>query len=112
MRSRGRGASPIYATSNGEWRSYAGDIGGQKFSSLDQIDAGNFADLEPVDNRVSKTTPAGGEWAPLDAVVEAFVAQTHNLYRTGHLRNATGFQATQLMVGLSAAIVERRAASS
>ena len=36
----------IYDTSNGEWRSYAGDIGGKKYSPLEQIDASNFADLE------------------------------------------------------------------
>ena len=35
-----------YDTSGGEWRSYAGSVGGQKYSPLDQIDAGNFADLE------------------------------------------------------------------
>ena len=28
-----------YDTSDGEWRSYAGDIGGRKYSPLDQIDA-------------------------------------------------------------------------
>ncbi|MCY4122549.1 MAG: PQQ-binding-like beta-propeller repeat protein, partial [Acidobacteria bacterium] len=95
-----------YDTSDGEWRSYAGDIGGRKYSPLDQIDAGNFADLElvwewaSVDNRVSKSTPGGGEWwAPLDAVVEALVEETPNLYRTGHLPSPTGFQATPLMVG-------------
>ena len=37
-----------YDTSDGEWRSYAGDVGGKKYSPLDQIDAGNFADLELV----------------------------------------------------------------
>ena len=30
---------------NGEWRSYAGDLGGTKYSALDQIDASNFNDL-------------------------------------------------------------------
>ena len=61
-----------YDTSNGEWRSYAGDIGGKKYSPLDQIDGGNFAELElvwewtSVNTIVSKTTPGGGEWsAPL-----------------------------------------------
>ena len=95
-----------YDTSDGEWRSYAGDIGGRKYSPLDQIDADNFTDLElvwewmSVDHRVSKTTPGGGEWwAPLDAVVEALVEETPNLYRTGHLPSPTGFQATPLMVG-------------
>ena len=95
-----------YDTSDGEWRSYAGDVGGKKYSPLDQIDAGNFADLElvwewmSVDHRVSRTTPGGGEWsAPLDAIVEALVEETPDLYRTGHLPNPTGFQATPLMVG-------------
>ncbi len=61
---QGRSAGPwqTYDTSNGEWRSYAGDIGGKKYSPLDQIDASNFADLEitwkwmSVDNRVSRST--------------------------------------------------------
>ena len=95
-----------YDTSNGEWRSYAGDIGGTKYSPLDQIDAGNFADLElawewiSVDRRVSLTTPGGGEWsAPLDAIVDALEEATPNLYRTGHRPSATSFQATPLMVG-------------
>ena len=94
-----------YDTSNGEWRSYAGDIGGKKYSPLDQIDATNFADLElvwewtSVDNFVSMTTNDGGEWwAPLDTIVEALEAQTPNLYRTGHRPNPSGLQATPLMV--------------
>ena len=101
------GAQPwqTYDTSNGEWRSYAGDIGGKKYSPLDQIDADNFADLElvwewtSVDNFVSKTMPDGSEWwAPLDTIVEALVEETPDLYRVGHLPNPSGFQATPLMV--------------
>ncbi len=95
-----------YDTSNGEWRSYAGDIGGKKYSPLDQIDAENFADLElawewtSVDTVVSKTTPGGGEWsAPLATIVDALVEDTPDLYRTGHPPSATGFQATPLMIG-------------
>ena len=95
-----------YDTSNGEWRSYAGDIGGKKYSPLDQIDAGNFADLElawewtTVDRRVSLSTPGGGEWsAPLATIVDALEEATPNLYRTGHRPSATGFQSTPLMVG-------------
>ena len=34
-----------YDTENGEWRSYAGNIAGQKYSPLDQIDADNFRHL-------------------------------------------------------------------
>ena len=62
-----------YGTENGEWRSYAGDVRGTKYSPLDQIDAANFTLLElqwewtSVDNYLSRTMPDGGEWtAPLD----------------------------------------------
>ena len=34
-----------YGATNGEWRSYGGDLGSTKYSPLDQIDASNFADL-------------------------------------------------------------------
>ena len=104
----GESAGPwqTYDTSNGEWRSYAGDIRGTKYSPLDQIDADNFADLEiawewtTVDHFVSRTTPGGGEWrAPLDTVVDSLVADTPDLYRPGHRPLATRLQATPLMVG-------------
>ena len=95
-----------YDTSNGEWRSYAGDIGGKKYSPLDQIDARNFADLETVwewtsvDNHVSRSTPGGGEWsAPLDTIVESLVEENPELYRSGHLPLRSRLQATPLMVG-------------
>ena len=31
---------------NGEWSTYAGDLGGTKYSPLDQIDGSNFSELE------------------------------------------------------------------
>src|SRR4029453_10020471 len=31
---------------NGEWRSYAGDVGSTRYSALDQINASNFSKLE------------------------------------------------------------------
>ena len=105
---RNRDADPwqTYDTSNGEWRSYAGDIAGTKYSPLDQINAENFSDLElawdwtSVDNFVSKTMPGGGEWwAPLDTIVASLVDETPNLYRRSHQPNPSGFQATPLMVG-------------
>ena len=34
-----------HGAQNGEWRSYAGDLGGTKYSALEQIDASNFNDL-------------------------------------------------------------------
>ena len=104
----GAAAQPwqTYDTSNGEWRSYAGDIGGKKYSPLDQIDASNFADLEiawewtSVDTLISRTTPGGGEWsAPLDTIVESLVEENPELYRPGHPPLSSRLQATPLMVG-------------
>ncbi len=37
-----------YGATDGEWRSYGGDLGSTKYSPLDQIDAGNFSDLRPA----------------------------------------------------------------
>ena len=42
------GAAPALAqqgAAGGEWRSYAGEAGGTKYSPLDQIHAGNVQDL-------------------------------------------------------------------
>ena len=100
------GAWQSYGTKNGEWRSYAGDIAGTKYSPLTQIDADNFSDLEiawrwrSVDGFVSRTMPDGSEWwAPLDTIVESLVADTPNLYRAGHAPNPSAFQATPHMGG-------------
>ena len=41
----GRAAS-LDGTTNGEWRSYAGDVWGTKYAALDQITSENFSDLE------------------------------------------------------------------
>ena len=94
-----------YDTSNGEWRSYAGDIRGTKYSPLDQIDATNFGHLEvawewySVDNMVSRTTPDGGEWwAPLDTIVASLEEATPDLYRSSQPPGASRLQATPLMV--------------
>jgi len=38
-------AGAQYGATNGEWRSYGGDLGSTKYSPLDQINATNFADL-------------------------------------------------------------------
>ena len=95
-----------YGTENGEWRSYSGNIAGQKYSPLAQIDATNFGDIEiawrwrSVDAMVSRTVPDGSEWtAPLEEIVESLVADTPDLYRTGHLPRAGGMSATPLMIG-------------
>ena len=96
-----------YGTANGEWRSYAGDIAGTKYSPLDQVDAGNFDRLQvawewtSVDTACSAGRPSGGgEWrAPLGAIVESLVTDTPNLYRDGQSPNPSRMQATPLMVG-------------
>ena len=98
-------AWPSYGTDAGEWRSYAGNVGGSKYSPLNQIDAQNFSDLQVawqwdlVDRMVSRTMPGGAEWtAPLETIVDALVADTPGLYRTAHAPRYLGFQATPLMV--------------
>ncbi len=95
-----------YDTSEGEWRSYAGDVKGTKYSPLSQVDASNFSDLEVawrwklVDRFVSRTMPDGSEWsAPLEDIVESLVADTPDLYRVGHAPNYSAFQSTPLMIG-------------
>ena len=95
-----------YDTENGEWRSYAGNIAGQKYSPLDQIDADNFSQLtlawewESVDLTLSRTTPDGAEWrADLATIVESLIAATPDLYRDGQSPNPSRFQATPLMIG-------------
>jgi quinoprotein glucose dehydrogenase len=39
------GAAAQQGTTNGEWRTYGGDLGSTRYAPLDQINAGNFADL-------------------------------------------------------------------
>lgn len=105
MYAQSEGPWQRYGTDDGEWRSYAGNTAGQKYSPLDQIDATNFDQLATawewttVDVRLSRTTPGGGEWfADLDTIVESLVAETPNLYRERQSPNPSRFQATPLMV--------------
>src|ERR1700733_9062536 len=39
-------AAAQYGPKNGEWPTYAGDLGSTRYSPLDQINAGNFNQLE------------------------------------------------------------------
>ena len=56
------------APETGEWPTYSGDLGGTKYSPLDQIDADNFGTLEiawhwqSADAVLSVEMPGGGEW--------------------------------------------------
>ena len=68
---------------NGEWRSYGGDLGSTKYSPLDQIDATNFNDLR-VEWR----------WQSADGSLDLEAIRQH----APRLR-VRMFQATPLMVG-------------
>ena len=41
-------AAAQHGAADGEWRTWAGDLGATRYAPLDQIDAGNFDDLEVV----------------------------------------------------------------
>ena len=94
------------APANGEWPTYGGDLGGTKYSPLDQIDATNFGDLEiawrwqSADAFLSKTTAAGGEWwAASDVIFEALIQEDPNIWRDGQPPYTNNLKATPLMVG-------------
>ncbi len=59
----GAPAAAQYGALNGEWRSYGGDVGGTKYSSLDQIDATNFSSLE-----------LAWSWTTVDAMLSMEIA--------------------------------------
>ena len=69
------------APASGEWRSYAGDAGSTKYSPLDQITAGNFADLEvlwhwrSVDSHLVHSTPAGDSLIAADKLFDILQEQ-------------------------------------
>ena len=94
------------APANGEWPTYGGDLGSTKYSPLDQIDAGNFGDLEiawrwqSADAWVSMTTPGGGEWrARSDVVFEALDRDDPDRWRDRQPPYTNNLKATPLMVG-------------
>ena len=68
---------------NGEWRSYGGDLGSTKYSPLDQIDATNFNDLR-----------VAWRWQSADGSLDLEAIRQH----APRLR-VRMFQATPLMVG-------------
>ena len=66
---------------NGEWRSYGGDVGSTKYSPLDQITSENFEQLEiawrwtSVDTHLSKRE-GGGSWlGPAAEVFDALAVE-------------------------------------
>ena len=72
-----------YGAANGEWPTYAGDLGGTKYSPLDQIDAPNFSDLE-----------IAWRWASPDGSLDL-----EALRETRPEIGIRNFKATPLMVG-------------
>ena len=72
-----------YGATNGEWRSYGGDVGSTKYSPLDQIDAGNFDDLQ-----------VAWRWQSVDALLDL-----EALREDIPSMSIGGLQATPLMVG-------------
>ena len=52
-----------YGATNGEWRSYGADVGGTKYSPLDQINAANFNSLEQA-----------WSWTTVDAMLSMEIA--------------------------------------
>ena len=94
-----------YGATNGEWRSYGADVGGTKYSPLDQINAANFNSLEQawswttVDAMLSMEI-AGGEWTSNSAdIFDALQEQTDELWRADAHPRIFNLKATPLMVG-------------
>ena len=94
------------APANGEWPTYGGDLGGSKYSPLDQIDRYNFDELEiawswkSADAHLSIDTPGGGEWraeAPL--IFDELLRRDPNRWREAQPPYLNNLKATPLMVG-------------
>ena len=75
-------AAAQYGAVDGEWRSYGGDVGGTKYSPLDQIDAGNFEDLR-----------IAWRWRSVDGDIDL-----EALRETDERLSIRGLQATPLMI--------------
>ena len=88
---------------DGEWRSYAGDTWGTKYSPLDQITADNFDSLEvawrwrTADTHLVRTDEHGSSLVPADAVFDLLEEREPDLWVTRP--RITRFNATPLMVG-------------
>ena len=70
-----------HGAANGEWRSHGGDIGGTKYSPLDQITADNFSDLEvawhwrTVDTHLARAAGRGTSLVPADTLFDLLEAE-------------------------------------
>ena len=74
------------APAGGEWRSYAGDSGSTKYSPLDQITVGNFADLEvrwhwtSADSHLVRSGPGGDSLVAADTLFDILQADEPDLW--------------------------------
>ena len=98
-------SSQAGAPTTGEWPTYGGDLWSTKYSPLDQIHAGNFADLriewswESVDGFLSLTLPDGSELnGPSDQIFAALLEADPDLWRNGSPPNIGNLKVTPLMV--------------
>ena len=93
-----------HGATDGEWRSYGGDVGSTKYSPLDQITADNFSQLEIVwrwqtaDRYLSKSE-TNGEWrADHRVVFERLNEEKPDRWRAGRVPFIRNLKATPLMV--------------
>ena len=93
------------AGTNGEWRSYGGDLANTKYSPLDQINAGNFGKLKvawrwtSADGFLSKRVPGGGElWASSKVIFDQLRKEDAKRWRDDEPPYIANFKATPLMV--------------
>ncbi len=88
---------------DGEWRSYAADTWGTKYSPLDQITIENFSDLElawtweTVDSHLMRTDDGGASLVPSSVVFDLLEAEDPDRWVTRP--SISRLAATPLMVG-------------
>ena len=94
------------APSNGEWPTYGGDLGGSKYSPLNQITRENFDELaiawrwRSADAQLSLRMPDGGEWtADARLIFEELNRRDPDRWRKGLPPTITNLKATPLMTG-------------
>ena len=87
-----------YGATNGEWRSYGGDVGSTKYSPLDQIDRSNFKKLEiawrweSISTQVAAENPRvrPGQFKVIPLVVDGVVYVATELSQVAAIDAGTG----------------------
>jgi len=89
---------------DGQWTTYGGDLGSTRYAPLDQIDRGNFNQLElawswdSVDGFLSKAGPHGEWWGNARDVFDALQAEDPKRWRGGRPPRMSSLKATPLMI--------------